>query len=245
MPASVSWVSTFSTKKLENGRPSRNTSRHCPKRITGLSWAYYFWCLFCFFLVSGTRPPGTTKKELKCRPSRNTSRHCPNASPAYLESIIWPRVTQPRVSKISKFVFFVTFLDVLFFVGSWTSLAKAKMIQKSDKKESEGMLWERFLIEGGKGSKKWPSRSPKGGFSLRRRCIFHFFALAWKRHQKGRQKLSKWVPGPQSSGPRACRKWLLAMPARVSWVSTFFTKKMENGRPSQNTGRHCPNASPA
>ena len=87
------------------------------------------------------------------------------------------------------------------------------------------MLWERFLIEGGKGSKKWPSRSLKGGFSLRRRCIFHFFALAWKRHQKGRQKLSKWVPGPQSSGPRACIKWLLAMPARVSWVSTFFTKK--------------------
>ena len=116
---------------------------------------------------------------------------------------------------------------------------------KSHKKGSEGMLWERFLIEAGKGSKKWPSRSLKGGFSLRRRRIFHFFALAWKRHQKGRQKLSKWVPGPQSSGPRGCRKWLLAMPARVSWVSTFFTKKMENGRPSPNTGRHGPNASPA
>ena len=93
-----------------------------------------------FFLVSGTRPPGTTKKELKCRPSRNTSRHCPNASPAYLESIIWPRVTQRSVSKISTFVFFETFFDVLFFVGSWTSPAKAKMMQKSLKKESEGML---------------------------------------------------------------------------------------------------------
>ena len=72
---------------------------------------------FLFFLVSGTRPPGTTKKELKCRPSRNTSRHCPNASPAYLESIIWPRVTQRSVSKISKCVFFVTFLYV--FVFGW------------------------------------------------------------------------------------------------------------------------------
>ena len=28
-------------------------------------------------------------------------------------------------------------------------------------------------------------------------------------------------------------------------MSTFFTKKLENGRPSQNTGRHGPNASPA
>ena len=89
------------------------------------------------------------------------------------------------------------------------------------------MLWERFLIEAGKGSKKWPSRSLKGGFSLRRRRIFHFFALAWKRHQKGRQKLSKWVPGLQNSSPRACIKWLLTMPASVSWVSTFFTKNLK------------------
>ena len=71
-----------------------------------------FLSFFVFFLVSGSRPPGIIKKEGKCRPSRNTGRHCPNASPAYLESIIWPRVTQRSVSKISKCVFFVTFGDV-------------------------------------------------------------------------------------------------------------------------------------
>ena len=67
---------------------------------------------------------------------------------------------------------------------------------------------------------------------------FPLFRSGLKRHQKDRQKLSKWVPGPQSSGPRACIKWLWTMPASVSWVSTFFTKKQENGRPSRNTGRH-------
>ena len=45
-------------------------------------------------------------------------------------------------------------LGFLFLVGSGTSPGKAKKMQKSHKKGSEGMLWERFLIEAGKGSKK-------------------------------------------------------------------------------------------
>ena len=78
----------------------------------------------------------------------------PNASPAYLESIIWPRGTKWSVSNISPNAFFVTFFCFFFCVGSGTSPGKAKKMLKSHKKGSEGMLWERFLIEAGKGSKK-------------------------------------------------------------------------------------------
>ena len=102
---------------------------------------------------------------------------------------------------------------------------------------------ETFSERGWKRLGKRHSRSLSGGFSPRRRCIFHFFALAQKSHQKGAQNHPQWVPGPQNSARQACIKWLLAMPARVSWVSTFFLEKLENARPSPNTSRHCPNAS--
>ena len=56
--------------------------------------------------------------------------------------------------KIPNVCFLQHFLMFFFGVGSGTSPVKAKKMLKSHKKGSAGMLWERFLIEGGKGSKK-------------------------------------------------------------------------------------------